>query len=197
MSPVSHKRALHLWNSKKVENIWTNQLHNRRISRDSLYNLHKPAIDIPDFIHANRTHSDLVCICGQRASFQELNRVLHYMYFYNHPLLSYDTCTKFHLGDTHVSVLLFRHTLFKVGQLIQAEVMLDQRKFQFSHSELHVLTLCIKAIPFLKGTKHHIVLDNEKGTVNTITTNMLWAILLRCWNHLLQDVTKWLHNHDA
>ena len=73
--------------------------------------------------------------------------------------------------------------------------MLHERKFQSSHSEL--LTLCIKAIPSLKRTKHPIVLDEEKGIVNAITTNMPSATRLRCWNHLLRDVTRWLRAHDA
>lgn len=70
LPPVPHMPVLHPRNSKQVENIRMNQLRTHRISHDSLYNLHELALDIPTFIHAIRTHPDLVCVCGQKALFQ-------------------------------------------------------------------------------------------------------------------------------
>ena len=39
--------------------------------------------------------------------------------------------------------------------------------------------------------------DDEKGIVESIKTvlpNLKW---LQCWNHLFQDVRRWLRNHGA
>ena len=105
LPPTSHISVLQPRNSKQVENIRMKQLQNQRISHDGLYHLHELAIDMPDLIHEIKTHPDLVCICGQKAMLQELDRVL----LLDSPipqLLSYDTT--FQLGDFYVSVLSFR-----------------------------------------------------------------------------------------
>ena len=189
---VAHMPVLQPRNSKQVENIRMSQLRKLRISHDALYNLHELAIDIPDFIHIIRTHPDLVCICGQKAIFQELDRVL-LLQSPTPQLLSYDTT--FQLGDFYVSVLSFRHTLFKEAPVIPAAFMLHERKFQSTHNEL--FTVVTKSIPALEKTTHPIVLDEEKGIVNAVTASLPSAPRLRCWNHLLRDVLRWLCSHGA
>ena len=100
ISPLTHMSVLQPRNDKQVENIRTKELQKHRISHDALYNLHEMAVDMPDFIHTIHTHPDLVCVCGQRALLEEMDRVL----LLNSPsaqLLSYDTT--FQLGDFYVS----------------------------------------------------------------------------------------------
>ena len=53
-------------NSKQVKNIRSKQLQKQRLSHDALYNLHELAVDLPDFVHAIRTHPDLICICSNK-----------------------------------------------------------------------------------------------------------------------------------
>ena len=72
-----------------------------------MYDLHELAIDIPSFVHWIKTHPDLMCICGEKAILDELDRVL-LLDSPSQQLLSYDTT--FQLGDFYISVLAFRHT---------------------------------------------------------------------------------------
>ena len=49
----------------------------------------------------------------------------------------------------------------------------------------------------MRKTTKLIVTDDEKGIVASIKKvlpNLKW---LRCWNHLLRDVGRWLQNHRA
>ena len=192
LPPTSHISVLQPHNSKQVENIRMKQLQNQRISHDGLYNLHELAIDMPDFIHEIKTHPDLVFICGQKAMLQELDRVL----LLDSPipqLQSYDTT--FQLGDFYVSALSFRHTLFKEAPVMPAAFMIHERKFQSAHNEL--LATCAKLARSLGKTTHPLVVDEGKGIVNAVTTNLPSATCLRCWNHLLRDVKRWLRSHGA
>ena len=192
LPPVSHIPVLQPRNSKQVENVRVKYLYSQRISHDALYNLHELAIDMPDFIHEIKTHPDLVCICGQKAMFQELDRVL----LLDSPspqLLTYDTT--FQLGDFYISILTFRHTIFKEAPVMPAAFLIHERKFQSSHEEL--LTICTKFARSLKTTTHPVVTDEEKVIVNAINNNLPCAPHLQCWNHLLRDVQRWLRGHGA
>ena len=62
----THISVLQSRNDKQIENLQIKQLQQKRISHDSLYNLHELAFDVPNFIHSIRTFPDLVCIFGQR-----------------------------------------------------------------------------------------------------------------------------------
>ena len=76
-----------------------------------------------------------------------------------------------------------------------AAFMIHARKFQSAHNEL--LTTCAKLARSLGKTTHPLVVDEEKGIVNAVTTNLPSATCLRCWNHLLRDVKRWLRSHGA
>ena len=104
-------------NSKQVENIRLNQLKKQRLSHDALYNVHKLVHDLPEFVHSIRTYPNLVCVLGQKALLNELDRVLH-LESSSPQLLFYDTTFQF--GDFYVSVLSFRQTLFKEAPTIPA-----------------------------------------------------------------------------
>lgn len=51
-------------NAKQVRNLRFKHLHQKRISRDALYNIHELAYDTPGFIWQITTFPDLICICG-------------------------------------------------------------------------------------------------------------------------------------
>ena len=102
--------------------------------------------------------------------------------------MSYDTT--FQLGDFYVSVLTFRHTLFKESPVIPAVFMLREQQFQQCHEQLLQETLM--HVPALNRTKHPLVLDEEKGIVNAVTGKLPGVTRLRCWNHIIRDGTRWL-----
>ena len=54
-----------------------------------------------------------------------------------------------------------------------------------------------KCVPGLNQTKHPLVSDEEKGIVNAVTKKLPAVTRLRCWNHIIHDVTRWLHAHGA
>ena len=176
-------------NDKQVENIRTKQLQKHHISHDALYNLHEMAVDMPDFIHTIHTHPDLVCVCGQRALLEELVLLL------NSPsgqLLSYDI---FQLGDFYVSVLCFRHTLFKEAPVIPAAFLVHERKFEEHHKEL--FSVCTKLVRSLNHTTCPMVTDEEVAIVNAVAQVIPQVPQLRCWNHIFRAVMAWLRKHGA
>ena len=83
---------------------------------------------------------------GHKAMFDEIDRVL----LLDSPgaqLLSYDTT--FQLGDFYVSVLSFKHVLFKENPVIPVAFMFHERKFQTVHE--HFLKFAVNCRqPFLK-----------------------------------------------
>ena len=189
--PASHISVLHPRNSKQVENIRFKQMQKRRISHDALYNVHELALDLPEFIHSIHTHPDLVCVAGQKALLNQLDRVL--MLDSTPQLLSYDTM--FQLGDFYVSILSFRHTLFKEKPVIPAAFLLHERKFSTYHKEL--FTVCNKLVPSLRRTTYPLVTDEERAIVDAISEIFPNIPQLRCWNHIFRNITRWLRSHGA
>jgi len=105
-------------------------------------------------------------------------------------LLSDDTT--FQLGDFYVSVFTFRHTLFKESPVMPTTFLLHERKFQQCRDQE-----TLKHIPALSRTKHPLISDEEKDIVNAITGKFSEVTRLRCWNHLIHDITRWLQAHGA
>ena len=59
-------------NMKQLRNLRFKHLHQTRISRDALYNIHELAYDTPGFVWKITTFPDLVCICGLQVRNQNL-----------------------------------------------------------------------------------------------------------------------------
>ena len=76
-------------------------------------------------------------------------------------LFSYDTTFK--LGDTYVSALLMRHTLFKGAPIVPVCFLLHERKYESAHEELmkYVATKCPTLANSGNETKIPIVTDEE------------------------------------
>ena len=191
-SPSTHHAVKQPCNIKQVKNVRSKLLGKQRLSHDTIYNLHEIAVDMPDFIHVIRTHSDLICVCGHKSMFDKLDRLL----LLDSPspqLLSYDKT--FQLGDFYVSTLAFRHTLFKEVPVIPVCFLLHERKFQECHDEL--FSICCKMVPSLRKTKKPIVTDEEQAFINTIKKHLPLMPHKRCWNHIFQNAVRWLRSHGA
>ena len=190
--PSTHIPVLTPQNSQQVENVRNKKLNEKRISNDSLYNLHEIAIDIPSFVHKIETYPDMICVCGRKEILDEFEKVL-LLQSPSSQMLSYDTTFK--LGDFYVSALVFRHTLFQEAPIMPALFLLHERKFQQCHQQL--FKEAIKHVPALKTVKHPIVTDEEKGIVNAVEDCLPNIVRVRCWNHIIRDVTRWLRAHGA
>ena len=119
---------------------------------------------MPDFIHKIFTHLELFCFCRQRELLQEMDRVL-LLDSSSPQLLSYDTT--FQLGDFYLSVLCFRHTIFKEAPVIPAAFLTHERTFEYNHKEF--FRICKKLVRSLDITLCPIVTDEEQAIVNAIT----------------------------
>lgn len=192
--PSTHLSVKQPRSIKQVKNIRSRVLEDFRLSHDGIINLHELAIDLPDFIHSIHTHPNLICICGHKVLFNELDRVL----LVDSPdsqLLSYDTT--FQLGDFYVSVLSFRHVLFKECPAIPVGFVFHERKFQSVHGQF--FDLCCKLAPGLKTTAHPIVTDEEQGIVNAIashlqsSTNVIIFSVMQCagFDHMVHLQRMW------
>ena len=178
-------------NLKQIQNLRQAHLTKKRISHDTLYNIHEIAFDIPNFIWKITTFPDLVCICGLKDILSEFERVLNLKS--KCQLLSYDTT--FQLGDFYVSPLVFRHSLFEENPCIPAMFLIHERKFTETHQEMW--RECCKQVPSMKATKFPVVTDKEKSIINAITKEVPAMKLLHCWNHIFRDVQLWCRKHGA
>ena len=177
---------------KQVKNVHYQVLGKQRLTHDALYNLHELAIDMSNFVHLIHTHPDLVCVCGKKELLDELDRIL-LIESPSAQLLSYDTT--FQLGDFYISVLAFRHVLFKEAPVIPACFLIHERKFQSAHEQL--FTICCKQVSSLQTTTKPIVTDEEQAFVNTMKKYLVNSPHLRCWNHIFRDLKRWLQTHGA
>ena len=146
---------------------------------------------MPDFVHSIHTHPDLVCICGHKLLFNELDRVLLLENSPSAQLLSYDTT--FQLGDFYLSVLSFRHVLFEECPTIPVGFVFHERKYQSVHDQF--FDICCKLAPSLKNTTKPIVTDEKQAIINAIASHLQSSTNLRYWNHIFRDAMRWLRAH--
>ena len=163
----------------------------KRISQDSLYNLHEISYDLPQFVWLIQTFPDLICVCGIKEILDQFDRVL-LVDSVNPQLLSYDTT--FQLGDFYVSSLLFRHTIFKESPVVPALFLIHERKFQSAHEIF--FRIAEEKVPSLSRSVYPIVTDEEKAINNAITNIIPNARRLRCWNHIFRGARHWLRSHN-
>lgn len=178
-------------NMKQLRNLRFKHLHQTRISKDELYNLHEIAYDTPGYVHKISTFPDLVCVCGLQEILDEADKVL--MLQEEGQLLSYDTT--FQLGDFYVSPLLFRHTLFTEKPCVPAMYLIHERKFTETHRVL--FQEAVRHIPSLKTTKSCMVTDKERAITKAAELEVPNLKMVQCWNHLFRDIRFWLRKHGA
>ena len=177
-------------NMKQLRNLRFNHLHQTRISKDELYNLHEIAYDTPGFVQ-KIMFPDLVCVCGLTEIIDEADKVLTLQN--NGQRLSYDTT--FQLGDFYVSPLLFRHTIFTERPCVPAMFLIHKRKFSETHQVL--FQEAVRHIPSMKSTKSCLVTDKERAITKAAELEVPNLQLVQCWNHLFRDICFWLRKHGA
>ena len=116
------------------------------------------------------TYPDIIVICGLSKLIEDLDSVLKIDSALPQ-LLSYDTT--FQLGDSYVSPLLYRHTLFDKAPVIPSLFLIHERKFQDVH--VRFMQLLAKLLPTLVTGKKTIplVTDEEVGIYQVFTTCFL------------------------
>ena len=103
---------------------------------------------MPNYIHLIYTHPDLVCVCGKKELLDELDRVL----LNDSPstqLLSYDMMFK--LGDFYISLLAFKHVMFKMLYQLVFLSMKENFNLHMNSFLLSAVNIChlFKKLPSL------------------------------------------------
>ena len=138
-------------------------------------------MDMPDFIDLTYMYPDVIYVYGHRSILDVLDRLLLMNSTSPQPL-SYDTT--FQLGDFYVSMLSFRHILFKEAEpVLLVCFLIHERMFQACHDQC--FETCCKLIPSLHKCKKPTVIDEEHAFVNTVKS-YLPPPQLRCWNHIME-----------
>ena len=184
--PVYHPR-----NYTQVANSQIKSRNEARPSHDDIYNLNVLAYHLDGFIKEIITFPDLLFFAGNSEMLCEFNKLV----LLNHKgmYLTYDTT--FCLGDFYVSIIVFRHILFKKDPLIPLAFMVHDRKFQNVHKKF--LQMISIHVPNIQKMKVPFVSDREPGILNAIKIVLPECPLLICWNHVKRDARFWLLNHGS
>ena len=104
--------------------------------------------------------------------------------------LSYDTT--FSLGDFYVSALVIKIPTFNEKPTIPVAFLIHSRKFQRMHENFFVdLQLRYFSLQCI------IVTDGESALENAVTKVFPKWTPVTCWNHIIQDVERWVKNHGG
>ena len=107
---AAYQGILNARDKRQVKNLANIERKKYRVSHDIIYGSLQIAYHVNDFIKLMNIYPDLSIIFGNKDILEELNRVLAIKS--DEPVvMSYDTT--FNVGDFFVSVLVFRHVLFK------------------------------------------------------------------------------------
>lgn len=107
--------------------IYNIERQKKRLSHDAIYNIHKLAYNLGNFVKVIMTYPDLVIVCGLEEVVQDLDLVLR-VDSELPQLLSYDTT--FQLVDFYVSPLLFHHTIFTKSPVFPALFLIMKENFR-------------------------------------------------------------------
>ena len=159
------------------------------MGQDSLYNLHMLAYEIGGFVRKITTFPDLEVVFGMEEILQDMERELQW----HEPgqLMSYDTT--FQLGNFYLSFVIYRAMIFREEPCIPALFLLHERKFSATHCTF--FNELKKKVP--KGCTVAIVTDRERAIGTAISEELPKIPQVFCWNHILQDVRRWLLAHGA
>ena len=108
-------------------------------------------------------------------------------------LLSYDTI--FNVGDFYLSAITFCHTAFKGNPCIPGVFLLHKRKFTSTHQNFFRTLQAM--VPSLRRSHSPIVTDQEKAIINAIAVEVPQMHHVYCWNHVVEDMCRWLREHGA
>ena len=145
-------------NVKKLVNLQYQHLQEQRISHDTMFNIHKIAYDISQFIWKIMTYPNLICIFGMKDLLQEADQVLTLQDPPSPQLLCYDTTFK--LGNFYLTSLLIRHTAFKQRPCVPVLFMIYERKLTDTHVDM--FQEIFKLIPLF--AQHRFFVARDWGT---------------------------------
>ena len=182
-----HQGILNVRDKRQVKNCTTAQRKKYRVSHDEIFGALQLALHVKDFVKAISIFPDIRVVLGSKDIWSELNSVLTLKS--DEPvLLCYDTT--FNVGDFFVSVLVFRHVLFKNGVTIPAAFLIHDRKNQSTHDEF--FRIIAEEVPNLNKGNHVIVTDREKAFTRALDKHLPNMKQVFCWNHLRRDLRHWL-----
>lgn len=168
-------------NVEQLRNLKKKINRQQRLTWYEIYNVHKMAWDMDNFVHHITTFRDMVIICGLKQVLEEVELVLGDGGI--DQILSYDTT--FTMGDFYVSILIFRQRFFLKNPCIPALFLIHERKYEECHKKLfHILD---KLVKFPRGQKIACVTDGERGIVNSVQS-LPQLVDVCCWNHVFNDV---------
>jgi hypothetical protein len=147
------------------------------------------AYEIGGFIRKITTFPDLEVVFGMEELLQDMGRELQL----HEPgqIMSYNTT--FQLGDFYLSFVLYRAMIFQEEPCIPALFLIHERKFAETHCTFFKE---LKKVVPSKCTVA-IVTDRERANTTAISTEVPTVLQQFCWNHILQDVRRWLTAHGA
>lgn len=104
--------------------------------------------------------------------------------------------TTFNLCKYFVSPLLCKFSYFVQEPSIPLAFFMHEKKTESSHNQF--FRTISELIPVLKNKdKAFFATDHEDAFRNAIKTHFPESVVLRCWNHLLNNVRDWIKKHDG
>lgn len=104
--------------------------------------------------------------------------------------------TTFNLCKYFVSPLLFKFTYFVQEPVVPLAFFVHEKKTEASHNQF--FSAINELIPVLMDkNKAFFATDHEDAFRNAIKTNFPESIVLRCWNHLFNNIRDWIKKHNG
>lgn len=181
-----HHGILNPRNSQQVKN------HQRKLSKDDIYNLMQLAYHLEGYVHEITVYPDLLTIFALPEIIDCFVDLLQRET--DTPVcLVYDTT--FNLGDFYVSPLVFRIVLFENTPWIPLAFLIHNRKFQKCHNRL--FEFLADRVPVLKDKTIPFITDREPALTKAVENYFPNIRVLHCWNHLKGDFKEELRKLGA
>jgi len=106
---------------------------------------------------------------------------------YEHFVFFYDTTFK--LSDFYVSLLAFQNIIFEDSSITPVAFFIYGRKKKHVHSTYsNIFDFVSPIFPKINKKSVPFMTDREIGIVNAIENNFPNGAVLKCWNHLVNDL---------
>ena len=179
-------------NTKQIRNMQASVNRAKRLTHDSLYNLHELYYHLDGYIAGIKTLPDLHVIAAHPELISEFDRLIQ-MKGEDAVCLFYDTT--FETGDFYISTLAFKHFVFESQPVIPLSFMIHERRKQKCH-EAH-FSFAKEKNPRLQKRPVPVVTDREQGIVNAFKSVFPNSHIFLCWNHILRDIEFWVKKKGA
>jgi len=168
--------ANHLYTARKA----------KRITQDSLYNLIELALHLQNYVQQMDIYPSLVAFVGMKEILSDFNDLLQ-----NKRVTIKSTVdTTYKLGELFVTVFSYQNIMFESNPAIPVAFMLHEKRDAKFHERF--MTILKQNIPNLGKYDHPIICDREAAIKKSIKAVFPNIQIIHCWNHILQDVTRWI-----